>query len=94
MSVANKLSGDDSKMKVELNFKGIDDFEPDNVVQQIEPLKKLVELRQNLSDLLAKTDGNDKLGDLLQDILQNADSQKKLGAELGLDASGENKEEK
>lgn len=90
--VDNKLSDDGSQLGVELKFREMDDFTPDQLVQQVEPLKKLVELRQNLSDLLAKTDGNDKLGDLLADVLKNSDAQKKLGEELGIESSGEGKE--
>jgi type VI secretion system protein ImpB len=101
MRVPNKLSPEGGTMSVELNFRETDDFHPDRLAQQIEPLKKLVELRQNLNDLLAKMDGNDRLGDLLEEILQNADTQKLLGAELGLEpsagetseSSGEKKEE-
>jgi type VI secretion system protein ImpB len=95
--VDNKLQDDGSQLGVELKFRSISDFEPDQLVQQVEPLRKLVELRQNLSDLLAKTDGNDKLGDLLQTVLQSTDDQKKLGQELGIDVSAEGnkpKEEK
>ena len=95
--VDNKLQDDGSQLGVELKFRSISDFEPDQLVQQVEPLRKLVELRQNLSDLLAKTDGNDKLGDLLQTVLQSTDDQKKLGQELGIDLSAEGnkpKEEK
>ncbi|MFN7945856.1 MAG: type VI secretion system contractile sheath small subunit [Blastocatellia bacterium] len=90
--VENKLSDESGQLGVELKFNNLADFEPDQVVQQVEPLRKLVELRQNLSDLLAKTDGNDKLGDLLQDVLKNTDSQKQLGEALGLEPSGEGKE--
>ncbi len=82
--VENKLSGDGSKLGVELNFRSLEDFHPDQVAQQIEPLRKLVEARRNLSDLLAKMDGNDKLGELLEDVLNNADSQKQLGDALGV----------
>jgi type VI secretion system protein ImpB len=82
--VDNKLAGDGSKLGVELNFRKMEDFHPDQVAQQIEPLRKLVEARRNLSDLLAKMDGNDKLGELLEDVLNNADSQKQLGDALGV----------
>ena len=61
LQVDNKLSDDGSKLAVELQFKHIDDFEPEQVVQQVEPLRKLLEARQRLTDLLAKMDGNDKL---------------------------------
>ncbi len=84
MSVENKLANDGSKLGAELNFRSMEDFEPDQVVQQVEPLRRLVEARRNLSDLLAKMDGNDKLGDLLQDVLNNADAQKQLGEQLGV----------
>ncbi len=94
--VDNKLTDDGSKMSVELRFNGLDDFEPDNVVQQVEPLRKLIEGRKRLSDLLSKMDGNDRLEELLQDIVQNTGQQQQLSTALGLDAAaagGETKEE-
>lgn len=83
--VDNKLTGDGSKMGVELRFKGMDDFHPDNVVRQVEPLRKLVDARQRLSDLLSKMDGNDKLEQILNDIVADTDAQKQLSSALGLD---------
>lgn len=83
-SVENKLSDDDSKMNVELNFREMEDFSPDKVVQQVVPLKKMIEARRKLSDLLSQMDGNDKLGELLQDIVQNTDKQEQLSKDLGL----------
>ena len=78
--VNNRLKDDDSKMNVELKFRKIDDFRPEQVVQQIEPLRKLFEARQRLNDLLAKLDGNDDLDVLLQDIAANTDSQQQIKA--------------
>lgn len=83
--VDNKLTDDGSKMGVELQFKSMDDFHPDNVVQQVEPLHKLVEARKKLSDLLSKMDGNDRLGELLTEVVDNAGAQQQLSAALGLD---------
>ena len=95
--VDNKITGDDSKMNVELRFNAVEDFEPDQVVQQVEPLRRLVEARRRLSDLLSKMDGNDKLDELLQQVLKNSGQQQQLSTELGLDTSstngGEAKEE-
>jgi type VI secretion system protein ImpB len=88
--VDNKLADDGSQMNVEMRFNGIEDFEPDQVVQQVEPLRKLVEARRRLSDLLSKMDGNDKLEEMLQDIIQNTGAQQQLGKELGIDAPGAN----
>ncbi|HRH43027.1 MAG TPA: type VI secretion system contractile sheath small subunit [Pyrinomonadaceae bacterium] len=88
-SVDNKLQDDGSKVGVELKFNSIEDFEPDNIVQQVEPLRKLVEARQKLSDLRSKMDGNDKLESMLEDIINNTDKQKQLSDTLGLDKKEE-----
>jgi len=85
-AVDNKLTNDGSKLRVELRFKSLDDFTPDRVVQQVEPLKKLVEARQRLSDLLAKMDGNDRLEGLLNDILSDEDKRERLSSQLNLGA--------
>lgn len=82
--VDNKLTDDDSQMAVELRFSSLDDFHPEQVAQQVTPLRKLVEARQRLSDLLAKLDGNDKLDELLQEVLANTDSLETLGKEAGV----------
>lgn len=83
--VDNKLTNDGSKMGVELRFKSMDDFHPDNVVQQVEPLRKLVSARQRLGDLLSKMDGNDKLESILNEIASDASAQAQLSSALGLD---------
>lgn len=83
-STENKLQDDGSKMGVELKFNSIEDFEPDNIVQQVDPLRKLVEARQKLSDLRSKMDGNDKLEAMLNDVISNPDKQKELSDTLGL----------
>jgi len=83
--VDNKLTGDDTKLAVELRFKSIDDFRPENVVTQVEPLRKLLDARQRLSGLLNKLDGNDKLDDLLQKVIADTDALKKLGKEAGVE---------
>jgi type VI secretion system protein ImpB len=92
-STENKLQDDGSKLGVELKFNGIEDFEPDNIVQQVDPLRKLVEARQKLSDLRSKMDGNEKLENMLNDLIANADQQKELSASLGLDGASGGKEE-
>lgn len=88
-NVDNKLQGDGSKVGVELKFTSLDDFEPDNIVQQVEPLRKLVEARKKLSDLRSKMDGNEKLENILNDIISSTDKQKQLSDALGLDGKKE-----
>ena len=89
----NKLTDDDTKMAVELRFKSIDDFHPERVAEQITPVRKLVDTRKKLSDLLNKLDGNDKLDELLQDVISSTDSLEKLGAEAGVKKSKEEESE-
>ncbi len=88
-STENKLQDDGSKIAVELKFNGIEDFEPDSIVQQVDPLRKLVEARQKLSDLRSKMDGNDKLESMLNDVISNTDKQKELSDALGLGGAKE-----
>lgn len=80
LRVPNRLEKDkdDSMLNAELRFKSMDDFDPVSVIKQIEPLAKLFEARTRLVDLLAKLDGNDKLDALLQDVINNPESQKAL----------------
>lgn len=79
--VKNKLSGDGGEFAVNLKFEGMEDFRPESVVQQVEPLRKLLEARTKLSDLRNKLAGNEKLEDLLGDVLSNTEKLQKLGAE-------------
>jgi type VI secretion system protein ImpB len=86
--VGNELTGDDSQMAVELNFGSIEDFEPEQVAKQVEPLRKLLETRIQLQALLAKADGNDRLSEKLQEIIGNSEMLKKLGDEMGVGGDG------
>ena len=85
--VDNKLTDDDTKLGVELRFQNLDDFSPEHVAEQVEPLKKLMEVRQQLKGLLAKTDGNDRLAERLQEIISNTEKLQQLGHETGLESS-------
>jgi len=87
--VDDKLSGDDDKqLNVELKFKSMDDFHPENVARQIEPLRQLLETRDKLKDLLAKLEGNDKLDELLQNVLNSTEAQQALKKDLGVEDAG------
>lgn len=77
--VDNKIEDNDTRVGVELTFKHLDDFHPEKVAEQVEPIRRLVEVRQKLYNLLAKLDGNDKLEELLQDVLAHSDKLKALG---------------
>ncbi len=78
--VENQLKKDDTQMGVELNFTKLEDFEPQNVVNQIDPLKKLLEARTRLSDLRNKITGNDKLEELLDEIVRDTEKLKQISS--------------
>jgi type VI secretion system protein ImpB len=79
--VKNKLSADDGEFAVNLEFKKMDDFRPESVVDQVEPLRKLLEARTKLSDLRNKLAGNEKLEDVLGEVLSNTEKLAQLGVE-------------
>jgi len=83
-SVENKLSEepDAPNLKIDLNFKSMDDFEPENVARQVKPLKELLDLRTRLSDLRGSLQGNDKLEELLLDAVGNTEKLDKLKSEI------------
>ncbi|SRR6266478_3041539 len=84
-SVENKLSeeADAPQLKVDLHFKSLDDFEPENVARQVKPLKELLDLRTKLSDLRGSLQGNDKLEELLLDAVGDKTKLDKLKKEMG-----------
>jgi type VI secretion system protein ImpB len=77
--VDNELTGEGGQFAVDLTFRSMDDFRPESVVNQVEPLKKLLEARTKLADLRNKLAGNDKLEDLLNDVLNSTETLAKLG---------------
>ena len=78
--VPNRISDEGGEFAVELKFRSIDDFRPEAVVEQVEPLRRLLESRSKLADLRNKLAGNEKLEDLLNDVLNNTEQLKELGA--------------
>ncbi len=79
--VPNKLSADGGEFAVNLQFNQMEDFRPESVVQQVEPLRKLLEARTKLSDLRNKLAGNEKLEDALGEVLSNTEQRRRLEAE-------------
>jgi type VI secretion system protein ImpB len=84
-SVENKLSEESEapNLKIDLHFKSMDDFEPENVARQVKPLKELLDLRTRLADLRGSLQGNDKLEELLLEAVGNTEKLEKLKGEMG-----------
>jgi type VI secretion system protein ImpB len=64
----------------------MEDFTPDRLVNQVDPLRKLLEIRQELAGLLAKTQGNEALSDRLTEIMEKTELQQQVSKEAGLNA--------
>ena len=79
--VENSLTEESGTISVDLVFNAMDDFQPEQVVQQVEPLRKLVEALERLTDLRNKISNNERLEDLLDDILKNTDQIRKMSME-------------
>lgn len=91
-AVENKLSeeADAPKLGVDLNFRSLEDFSPEAVARQIKPLRELLELRTQLSDLRGSLQTNDKLDEVLQATLGDQGKMDRLKSELGLGGGTDN----
>ena len=89
MKVENLLEGDGSEMSLNLDFKNMEDFEPHRIVEQLEPLKKLMDTRNKLRDLLTKADRSEELESILEDVLSNTNALSSLSNELGVNKGEE-----
>ena len=76
-------------MAVQLKFESMEDFEPVNVARQVEPLKKLLDTRDKLRDLMTKVDLSSDLESVLEDVLKDTENVSKLAGELGIEAPGD-----
>jgi len=92
-AVDNKLSEDSdaAQLKVDLHFKSLEDFEPEQVARQVKPLRELLDLRTKLNDLRGNLQTNEKLDALLVDAVSNTEKLNKLRSELGLAGQAEEK---
>lgn len=90
-TVDNLLSDDPGagKLGVDLKFESLDDFSPDRVAQQVDPLRKLLELRQQLADLRGSLQGNEKLDEILQATISDADRLGKVKTEIDFEGGSD-----
>ena len=84
MEVENTLAGDGSMMKVNLKFESMQDFSPAQVAKQVDPLRKLLEVREQLKDLRSKVDVSTDLETTLEQVLKNTGNVGRLAEELGI----------
>lgn len=82
--VEDTLADDGSEMAVNLKFNSMSDFEPGSIVNQIDPLKNLLDIRNKIRDMATKADSSENLEEILETILQDNDQLKKMAEELGI----------
>jgi type VI secretion system protein ImpB len=73
----NRLTRD-GDLAVELHFRSMSDFRPEAIVRQVAPLSRLLDARGKLADLRNKLAGNDRLEDILTDVLANTEQLAKI----------------
>jgi len=62
--VPNTLTGE-GDLSVDITFESMDDFSPAAIARKVEPLRKLLEARTQLSNLLTYMDGKSGAEDLI-----------------------------
>jgi type VI secretion system protein ImpB len=67
-NVENTLTGEGS-LPVDITFESMDDFSPAAVARKVEGLSKLLEARQQLSNLITYMDGKSGAGELIAKVL-------------------------
>merc|ERR1712176_1648203 len=105
-TVKNLLKDDGSSIPIDLTFKSMDDFTPGKIAQNVPALKKLLDIRSELNQLVGKIERSEELEVALSKLVQNNEGLKavmdhlnkedenKEGEEGGSEesADGENKE--
>lgn len=84
----------DKQVVVNLKFNSIEDFEPQNVVNQVPALKELLDARNRLRDLLSKADRSEELESLLEKVLSDSEKMDSLTKEVDERSPEEKKDDK
>ena len=86
ISVDNKLSDvENDSLNVHLNFKHIRDFSPENIIEQVDELKKLHELRESLMSLKGPLGNIPAFRKAISEVIDNPEEAAKMLEELGID---------
>ncbi|MDT8343081.1 MAG: type VI secretion system contractile sheath small subunit [Thermohalobaculum sp.] len=69
-SVPNTLTGE-GNLSVDITFESMDDFSPAAIARKVEPLRKLLEARTQLSNLMTYMDGKTGAENLIGQVMQD-----------------------
>ncbi|WP_373778638.1 type VI secretion system contractile sheath small subunit [Glaesserella sp.] len=85
LNVPNKLSEkEDEELSVNLSIDSLNDFSPDNIVNAVPELKKLLELREALTAVKGPLGNVPAFRARLAELLENDESREQLLKELNL----------
>lgn len=79
--VDNLLQNDDTEIPVNLEFQGMEDFEPARVANQVEPLRQLLEIREKLRRLQTRVEMDPDLEGQIDQLISNTELREKLNSE-------------
>ena len=79
-TVPNTLTGE-GNMAVDITFESMDDFSPAAIARRVEPLRKLLEAREQLSNLMTYMDGKTGAEDLISKVMADPTLLKTLAAQ-------------
>lgn len=85
LTVDNKLQPDSDeagKLKLDLTFEALEDFEPQRVAERVPALKELLDLRTKLGDLKGTFQGNPNWEEQLDKIVRNTEQRGQLAGEI------------
>ncbi len=77
--VPNTLTGE-GNLNVDVSFQSMEDFSPAAVARKVEPLRKLLETRTELSNLITYMDGKSGAEQLITKILEDPELLKTLSS--------------
>jgi type VI secretion system protein ImpB len=78
-AVPNTLTGE-GNLQVDITFESMDDFSPAAVARKVEPLRKLLETRTQLANLMTYMDGKTGAEDLVGKMLKDPTLLQTLGS--------------
>jgi type VI secretion system protein ImpB len=88
-NVPNRLTGE-GLVGVDLTFESMDDFDPSAIARNVEPLRRLLEARGHLANLLTYMDGKVGAEEMVARLLADEGLMKSLCDGTGMDADDAN----
>ncbi len=70
-TVPNVLSEEGGNLSVDISFESMEDFSPEVIARKVEPLRKLLEARTELKNLLSYMDGRTQAEDLMEKLISD-----------------------